>query len=73
MLKAPILCEIKNPPITDSPSHTDFLCIRVSASTDSTNCGLCTAVAFAIGKSLHVSGSTQFQPLLFKGQLYVPV
>ena len=46
-----------------------LLLIYDSASADSTNCGSCRTVVFAIEKNLHISGPTQFKPVLFKGQL----
>lgn len=33
----------------------------------------CSTVVFTINKSLHISGSMQFNPVLFKVQLYSPL
>ena len=46
-----------------------LLLIYGSASADSINCGSCRTVEFATEKNLHRSGSTQFKPVLFNGQL----
>lgn len=42
----------------------------VSSSLDSTSCGLWSAREATIEKDPQISGSVQFQPALFKGQLY---
>lgn len=46
------------------------ICIHSSTSVDSTNHGSCSSVLFPVEKYSHVSGPTQFKPMLFKGQLY---
>lgn len=53
-----------------TPPYVKFLCIYGSASEDSTNSRSCNTVLFTIEETLHVSGGTQFKPVLFKGQLY---
>ena len=48
--------------------HTPGICSF--ASVDSTNCRSCGTVVF-IENNPSMGGSTQFKPMLFKGQLYI--
>ena len=53
------------------PPFLQFFCIYGFASKTSTNHGSCSIIVFTIEKNPHVSGRTQFKPvLLFQGQLY---
>ena len=47
-----------------------FLLTHSSTFTGSTNQESCNSVVFTIFKNLHISGPTQFNLILFKGQLY---